>query len=244
MSQLKPSFVAGVKKALENSVFTEGDFEIQLPKTGKVLVKLVFLHKPDYFLECSETIKQEEYTVTQKWMMESRNEKRRYSTVEAQLVPGEFKARETIELSELGQLADLIPKWCSYLRDDLYALAPKQDLLGQLREKFKNDIEQGIADPESYFTEEEVSRIGEKFDAMVEELNHLKEEFSLTKQQLDQIKKEVEEFKNSAQAYPKGVWAKVTSNRLVQFVGKFMNTSEGRKFLFEQAKRILGGDGA
>lgn len=244
MAQLKPSFVSEISNTLSGSPFTSEDFDIQLLEEGKSLVKIVFLHNPEYFLECSETHKKEKYTVTQKYTMESREEFRHYSTINLLMAPGKYKARDEIEAHEIGGLLEVIPQWCDHIRDDLYAKAPKYDPLSELREKFKNDIESGIENPDEYFSAEEMENIGVKFDSMFEEISQIKEEFELTKAQLDQVKKDFREFKESAGAYPKGVWARITSNRIIQTLGKLIDTPEGRKLLFEQIKRVLiGGNG-
>lgn len=242
MPQLKPSFIAELKSSFEGSTFTGADFEFDFPDRGNPLVKVKFLHKPEYLLLCSEIEKQERVTVSRKFTLETLDETRRYSIIQVTITPGEYKARDEIEISKLGELTEIVPKWCDYIRADLYALAPKIDPLKELREKFNTDIESGIDDPEAFFSESEVNAIGKKFDEMLSQLNQLKDEFSLTKQQLDEVRKEVEHFKSSAKKLPKGIWAKVTSNKLVQTFGKFINTPEGRKFLFDQAKRLLGGE--
>ena len=97
-----------------------------------------------------------------------------------------------------------------------------------------------VKDPDSYFSEEELVVVVRRLDQVYADIANLREEHALTKQQLAELQKEIEEFKSSARAYPKGIWAKVTGNKLVKATGKMFNTPEGRTFLFQQAKRLLG----
>lgn len=223
---------------MKNSAFTKSDFEVELPKFGRTLIKITFLYKPEYSLILTEEEREESYTV-KSFDLSSRSEKRKYKIYKARLAPGKFKALSEPELDDIGELLEIVPKWCDYIRDDLYALAPTKDPLEELRRKLKDDITEMVEHPEKYFTDEELSVVAEKFDRLFDEISKLKDEHSLTKQQLDSIQREFEEFKSSAKVYPKGIWAKVTSNKLVSVTGKVINTPEGRTFLFQQIKRLL-----
>jgi hypothetical protein len=50
MPQLKPSFVSDIRTALGKSRFTLEDFVLELPESGPLLVKITFVHKPEYTL--------------------------------------------------------------------------------------------------------------------------------------------------------------------------------------------------
>jgi len=240
MSQLKPSFVQEVRNALSMSKFTVDDFEIELPKSGRVLLKITFAYKPEYFLALFEDEKQESVTIEQKYLMSSRTERITQVVYSIKTVPGRFKTEATAELSEPGAVLDEIPKWCESVRADLYALSPIQDPLEQLRQQLKANLDELVKEPNTYFTEEELAVVDRRFDQLYEDIAKLREQYSLTKQQLAELQREVEEFKKSARAYPKGLWARLTSNKLVKTTGQIVNSPEGRSFLFQQIRRALG----
>lgn len=240
MSQLKPSFVRDVRETLEKSKFTSDDFDIELPKSGRVLIKVTFLHKPEYQFVLLEDEKNEQVTIKQEFLMSSRTERVRQVVYTVRCVPGQYKLDSAEEVSHPGDSLEAMRNWCDNIRADLYALAPVQDPLEQLRQKLKANLDEMVKDPEGYFTEDELTAVDTRFNQLFAEVSALREQYSLTKQQLSEFQKELDEFKGSARAYPKGVWAKVTSNKLVKGTGKMFNTPEGRKFLFDQVRRVLG----
>jgi len=221
MSQLKPSFTREIRDALENSKFTLSDFEIEYPETGRNLLRIIFIHKPNYSLLLSEEYRQLECVYFIK------------------MIPGEFKIQESSQTS-LGGVVDEIPKWCENIRRDLYALAPKIDLLEQLRQQLHRNLDELVSDPNDYFGPNELDLVDERFNRLYADIANLKEDHALTKQQLATLKKEIEEFKQSARAYPKGIWARITSNKLVKTAGGIVNSTEGRTFIFQQIRRALG----
>lgn len=221
MSQLKPSFTREIRDALENSKFTLSDFEIEYPETGRNLLRITFIHKPGYSFLLTEEYRQLEYAYI------------------AKMIPGEFKLQESSQIS-LGGAVDEIPKWCENIRRDLYALAPKIDPLEQLRQQLHRNLDELVSNPEEYFSQNELDLVDERFNRLYADIADLKEDYALTKQQLAALKKEIEEFKQSARAYPKGIWARITSNKLVKTAGSIVNSTEGRKFLFQQIQRALG----
>lgn len=220
MSQLKPSFAREIREALEKSKFTLSDFEIEYPATGRTLLRIAFIHKPAYYFLLTEEMRPE-YVYFVK------------------AIPGEFKLQDVFQVS-LGNVVDAIPQWCENIRSDLYALAPKHDPLEQLRQQLHQNLDGLVNDPDSYFNPDELGLVDERFNRLYEDIADLKEQYALTKQQLATLKKEIEEFKQSARAYPKGTWARITSNKLVKTAGDIVNSTEGRKFLFQQICRALG----
>lgn len=240
MSQLKPSFVREVREALANSKFTAEDFDLELP-SGRVLLKISFLYKPEYYLALLEEEKSEAVITELGYLTGGkRTERVKQVVYSVRMVPGRFKVESIAEVSNPGDVLSEIPRWCENVRADLYALAPSHDPLDQLRQKLNENLDGLVQEPNSFFTEEELKVVDVRFDRLYEEISNLREQYSLTKQQLSDLLNEFEEFKSSARAYPKGIWAKVTGNKLVKATGKMFNTPEGRTFLFQQARRVLG----
>lgn len=244
MSQLKPSFVNDIQAAIEKSRFTVDDFSFEFPKSGKTLVRITFLYKPEYMLTLTEETKQEQVTIEEKFGYASPSTSRSHTVRETvftiRAIPGRFKTEVAYEIDNLGALLEELPKWCENIRSDLYALAPKVDLLATLREELQRNLDTLVDKPDEYFNVDELKVVDIRFDQLLAEVTKLREQYSLTKQQLDSMQKEFEEFKSSARAYPKGLWAKITGNKLVKSTGQIINSPEGRAFLFQQIRRALG----
>lgn len=240
MSQLKPSFVSDIRTALGNSRYTIEDFVLELPESGRLLVKITFVHKPEYTLALFEEEKLEKVKIEQNYNMSSRTENIRQVILSVRTIPGRFKTKSDTEIYEIGEMLGLIPTWCESIRADLYALMPTLDPLEQLKKQLQAKLDELVKQPNDFFSEEELSVVDNRFDQLYEDIWQLREQHSLTKQQLEALQKELEEFKKSARAYPQGIWAKITSNKLVKVTGQIFNSSECRTFIFQQIRRVLG----
>lgn len=238
MSQLKPSFIEEIKESISDSCFTLNDFNLDLPNSGEVFLNLIFKHKPEYKLYVAEETHTENVKVTDSFGLNTHTNKNVSVVLVAYITPGEYKLKEQTELSSFHEITEIIPSWCRQIKDDLYSLVPKPDPVESIRKEFEAQFE-NINDPESYFTAEEKKAVDDRFDELFKKFEELKEEYSISKSQLHSIRDEFEEFKNSSSAYPKGVWAKITSNKLVNIVSSVFKSPEGRKFILEQFKNLL-----
>lgn len=243
MSQLKPSFVKDIQGAIQRSVFTEDDFLIELPSSGRTLLKIVFLHKSSFALSLFED-KKKESTAIEHTMLGGRVERglKERMVYSIRVSPGDFKAQVEYEIDNIDNLLREIPKWCENIRSDLYTLAPQVDPLASHKKQFEEYLNNVIKNPDDFFDDSELVTVDTRFDEMFKEIEKLKEQYSLTKSQLDTIQRDFSEFKQSARAYPKGIWAKITGNKLIKTTGQIINSSEGRKFIFQSIKQMLGMD--
>jgi hypothetical protein len=174
MPQLKPSFITEIRISLEKSKFTIDDFGIELPESGNVLAKITFLHKPEYFLLLLEEHGRDQVTTEQKYLYSTRTEYVNRVELSVRTVPGTFKLQEKTDIHELGEVVNIIPKWCDSIRDDLYALMPVSDPLQELRLQFNQKLSEIINEPNTYFSEEELSIVDKKFDQLYEEISQLR----------------------------------------------------------------------
>ena len=235
--------MAEIESALDETIFTKEDFELTFPKSGKILAKIDFVYNQNYRMILSEEEHKESVTTKSNLDFQSQTRTTSHKQYVLSESPGTYRTEAREDLYDLGDVTRHIPKWCRNIKEDLEALAVKPDPLDEIRAKFQSDIENNIENPEEDFSDEEISRISNRFDEMLSEFSNLKDELELSKKQVETLKNQFEEFKQNTSLYPKGIWAKITANKLAQVIGKFVNTPEGRKFLFDQAKKyISGGD--
>jgi hypothetical protein len=240
MPQLKASFIAAVHEALEKSRFSAADFQVSFPESGSTLVAIIFRYKQSYFLHLNEETDRRQVTVELPYSHSKRIETVKKTVISVTASPGKYKANVSSEIDDIGNFIAEIPMWCENIRADLYALTPKADPLEVLREQLRENLEKLIDAPDEYFNAAELEVVDVRFDRLYEEFSKLKEEHTITKQALDDLSMEFAEFKSSARAYPKGLWAKITSNKLVKATGSIINSPEGRTFLFQEIRKALG----
>jgi hypothetical protein len=240
MPQLKLSFIAEIRTALSTSRFTEQDFDLAFPDSGKVLTQITFVHKPEYFIALHEEERVEPLTIEQRLIGTSQTREVRETVNWVRAVPGSVKVEATYDIDEPRSFLREIPKWCENIKTDLAAVSPRLDPLEELRSKLQATIDHVVTDPDGRFSAEELEVVDRRFDKLYEDIEALREQYAFTKQQLEELRSEMEEFKGTARTYTKGIWAKITGNKLVRATGRLVNTPEGRTFLFQQIKRALG----
>jgi len=106
-----------------------------------------------------------------------------------------------------------------------------------MEEQFKTTIENEIES----FSDEELVKISAKFDDLLAKFEALKEESKITQEELNRIKGELEGITSSARVMPKGLWARVTNNKLVDIAVSFAKSKEGRDFIISEIKRLMSG---
>jgi len=220
MSQLKPSYEQKVRDALTASAFTLQDFNIEFPESGKIQFIITFVHYDNY----SFTVKDANYDS---------------ESMSVIVRPSNYKKQAEWELKGFDDALKQIPLWCNNIRDDLYSMAPNRDPLEALRTEFEKQIDTLIENPEDNFSSAELDAVNQKFDSLYKEFSSLKDEYEISKQQLQKIKQQFEEFKKSAESYPKGVWGKITNNKLVDIVGEVFKSKEGRQFILGELKKLI-----
>ena len=240
MPQLKPSFIAEIRTALSTSRFTEQDFDLSFPDAGKVLAQIIFAHKPEYFITLHEEERVDSLTIEQRLIGTSQTRKVRETVNWIRAVPGSIKTEQSYDIEEPRLFLREIPKWCENIKTDLAAVFPSPDPLEELRAKLQSKIDQIVSNPNDRFSADELKVVDSRFEKLYEDIEALQEQYALTKQQLTDLRSEIDEFKGTARTYTKGIWAKVTGNKLVRATGRLINTPEGRTFIFQEIKRVLG----
>jgi len=239
VSQLTPSFIAEIKAALEGSRYSSDDFILDFPKSGRSLAKIAFAYNPAYILQLFEDLKREEIKVEEQFTMTTRRQSIVETVFTVKVAPGKYKIEDSVEMGDLGRFIEQIPKWCENIRSDLFTIGSKTDPLGALRDQLQEYLDFFINAADEYFDSAQLEIVDNRFNELFEQISQLREKYSLTTQQLDNLRKEFTEFKMSARTYPQGMWAKITSNRLVKATAQMINSSEGRTLIAQEIGRAL-----
>lgn len=236
MSQLKVSTMKSIYDALDNRIFSSDDFVVEFPKTGRVLAKIKFVHNDDYYFNIAEVPKSKGIAAT---MAAFSDEAKAPATIEC---PGDYKREEVNHFDSFDSCIKRIIRWCENINSDLLTRFPVYKDLDDLKRQFDRHIQEHIQNPDEPASAEEVAKINEKFDALYAEFVRLNEEHKITKNLLDEIRRDFDTIKSSATQYTKGMWANIAKNRIIQVIKKVAGSPEGRKLMYDGAKRILGLD--
>lgn len=233
--------------ALHGPDFTPEDFVVSYPSGHSQFLEIRFAHASGYWFKASQETRQRKSVsdANQAYMsVLQRPVRETYETYAVTFCPGEYLERIDEDIAQLTELLTMIRSWCGFIKNDLYAKLPKIDPLQDIRSRLANDFDSMIDDPDAAFSTAEAERVDARLDQLLSELLAMSERLHLTEQQLSDLQDQFDQLKADARTYPKGVWARVTSNRLVKAIGKFVNTPEGRKLVFDQVRRAIGDDSA
>ena len=236
MALLKQSIIRQIHQELDNDYFSFTDFDITFPDSGHVLALITFAHNSKYFFRISEEFKGSAITAFAASM--HGDKERTPATVEC---PGDYKMEETHFLKSIDDCVSRISTWCRNIQDDLRMRNPVFREIDELKAQFDAHIEEHISNPEEPISSAEVEAIAARFDDLYAKFEELKVRHEITEAQLRDIRKDFGIIKSNANQYPKGLWAKLTSSRLISLLKKVAMSSEGRKLMYEGAKQLLLG---
>ena len=244
MAQLNDTFIEKLKGEFDSTRFSSKDFTYSYPTSGKVFVVIKFKYDDSYTFKISE---EEEYEiVTQKGALAlamGGTSERKNKSISNYVTysPGEYKKTDKVEVYDIGSSLDHIGKWCRYIYDEISHNEEDESFFDNLRHEMEEQFKSTIENEDESFSDDELDKISAKFDDLFAKFESLKEESKITQEELNRIKDELEGFKSSAKAMPKGLWARVTNNKLVDIAVSFAKSKEGRDFIVSEIKRLMSG---
>ncbi|MFZ2302737.1 MAG: hypothetical protein WAW10_12825 [Gallionella sp.] len=236
MALLKQSFIQSINRALDNEYFSLTDFDVKFPVSGDKLAFISFAHNTKYYFIIHEGSKLKGIAAITAATKDSVVP----ITTEC---PGNYKTIEEHYHESFDSCVYRISNWCKNIREDLRTNSPVFKEIDDLKQQFEEHIKAHIENPEDPISISEAAAISARFDTLYAKFEELKERHEITEAQLRDVKKDFEIIKGNASEYPKGLWANLTASRLVSLLKKIATSPEGRKLMFEGAKKLLLGNG-
>jgi len=242
MSRLNASFITQLKNAINTSNFSAKDFIVNDYSSGKTLINIQFKYNEKFDFEITE--EEEIEIVTEKSPFASSlrgsSERKNKSTVNYVVFsPGEYKKTDKIELYDIGRATDSIRDWCNCIYSEISHQKEDDGLFDDLREQIEEQLKSNVEDENEPFNSEEIGRINKKFDELFANFEELKKENKITQDELNKVKDELSGFKSSAKVLPKGLWARITNNKLVDIAVTFSKSKEGKAIIISQIKKLI-----
>ncbi|MEY8213667.1 MAG: hypothetical protein RPR97_04185 [Colwellia sp.] len=242
MSRLNASFIDVLKRALNGTRFSAKDFIFGDSSNRRALIGIQFKYDNSFNFEITE--EEEIETITEKPPFAGSalgTSERKNKSVANYVVysPGEYKRSDKIDIYDVGSATDYIQKWCDYIYDEVTHKKDDDSSYDSLREQIEEQLKEGVENENDPFNDEELRRINEKFDDLLKNFEALKEENKITQAELNKVQSDFEDFKSSAKNMPKGLWARVTNNKLVDIVVAFGKSKEGRDFIISEIKKLV-----
>lgn len=232
-----------IYESLRGSCFTPADFDTEFPDSGSTLLIIKFKHIEGYQLQMLERKEKDETTIQPSFASSISPKRIETRTVICRYLiesPGDFKEWEEIEVDTFEDILDRIPVWCRNIKNDIGVDVNTEDEFNHLRDQLDKMLKESIKDENERFSQVEIKRLNDKFDSLFQKFSKLQEENKITEAALSKISLQIDELKKSAKTYPKGVWARISNNRLIDIMATFAKSTEGRSLIIGGIKNLLG----
>lgn len=245
MTQLNKTFIEELKQEIGSTRFSANDFTFTFPPSGRILCKLVFKYDESFEFMITEEDVYDNIThrnAITAALGSSTERKEKSIAVYVVHSPGEYKRMDKTEIASIGYAAEHLRNWCDYIYSELSQNDQADSLFDELRQEIEGQLQDAIDDPDGTFDASEIAKIESKFDDILSKFETLKEENEITKEELAKIKKDMDGFKSSAKVMRKGMWARITKNKMVDIAVSIAKSKEGRDLIISQIRRLISGE--
>ena len=223
---LRPTSRSKILNTLDRTIFTSRGYQVDFNEEGKVkngLFEIFFLQDKSLHISLYRSD-----IYNKKWY-----------TVE---MPGEHvTAPERFDCESLEDVLTRIRLWSDRIISDYKSSRPIYDAF----EEFRSDVYDRITKIEGenrvFFTRDEASSLIHRLNDVYSKFNDLQESNKITKDQLNSITNELTELKDSIEYLPRGVWYRAATNKVLGYLGRFSNSTEGRELVSSAVKGLLTG---
>lgn len=220
MPKLRHSVIETILTRLETSRFGLAAYKAEFPDRGDTLFRITFTPDPTYTLELSE----------------SRN------TIWLNMIPGEFKTRDTVNCESIDTAISLIGIWTSNISSELIALGCKRPSIDDIVNTIDSYINEKITEPDTKFDQSEIEQLKTRLANLENKFNELLSATEITKTEHQNIKRDIDSAVKDVTIYSKRVWYKTSMAKVLSTVKAIATSKEGRDLIATAAKKALGLD--
>lgn len=156
--------------------------------------------------------------------------------------PGVLKMIEKPQIpsgSTFENALKFIPGWVKHLIDEMEATSEFYEEI----ESLINDIDQRVSDQEidskNKFEPKEQANLEAKIEELTMQFDELKKQNIIKDEELNSIKKDLEILKEDLALFPRGVWLRTASQKILDPLKKIIKSKEVRNQLIDTAKKLL-----
>jgi len=219
---LRPSFLAAIRKVLDNTKFSALDFSVNSSsEDGEPILSVVFLHDDRFIFNVHEI-------------------KGGYKVV---VSPGDTRMVEYFGLTSLEGISDDISSWSYRVYEEVKQFSPLAKEFEVFKAGLQDYVDSTIEDSLARFTASEINNMTGKLAELEARLAKMQSDAEITKQQYDKAVADLEKIVSSMQDLPKSVWYKTAGNRIWFLLQSFVTSKEGQKTISSAVQKAIGIEG-
>jgi len=238
--ELNTSFMKDIVSALDSTRFSASDFDLNEDEYGELL-RVQFKYDDRFTFILKEEEVSEEVTDGRTYGMSSKTYSKTVVKKFTYESPGEYKSQDKIAISSFSNVPKRIGLWCQNIHRELGNEVTVDASIEEAKESFRQAINFEIDDPDSKFTAEESEELSLKLDTLFSKVSELSEKLNISDAELQKLRGDLDNMRDNTKTYKKGMWAKMTENKLTAFVFEFLKSKEGRNLIVESIKKLGSG---
>ena len=237
MPALKSTFIEEIRSTIDSTRFSVEDFDFDSDEYGELL-RISFKYNDEYNYVLSEEEVIEEVTSGTNFNFTSRTQSKTVTKLYSHESPGDYKKTDKVELSGYGQVCNQILNWCQNLHKELSSESSVNSDIEGAKRAFKEQFEINVDDPNAKFSADEISHIKSKLDDLYNKFEELSKKYQISESELEKLNSEIDRMKESVSSYKKGIWAKITQNKITDLIFSLLKSKESRELIVESIRRI------
>jgi len=226
-----------IKETINSTCFSVDDFNFN-DQNYNELLRISFKHAEDYCFSLSEEDITEEITAGRNFELTSRTTSKTITKLYSHESPGAYKKEDKIELNGYSRVCERITIWCKNMHHELSIETSSFNDIEDAKRAFNEQFEINIDDPESKFNSDEVSQLQSRLDELYSKFEQLSEKYEISENELKKLKSELNTIKENAKNYKKGLWAKVSQNKITDLIFSLLKSKESRDLIIDSIKKI------
>lgn len=150
------------------------------------------------------------------------------------------------EISAFGDInacINRIPNWCKAIKEEMMGNVhePVFDEIESLRKEIDEKLNQQADELNGLFSKDEISSLHGKLEQLKEQFEVFQAKQLINEKELSQIKSDIDNIKGDMSAFPKKVWYRTASNKLLSLFIKLAGSKEGRELALHTAETLIPG---
>lgn len=221
MTNLNKYLIDEIYTMLDCSELGVSNFDVKFPSEGKVLVDIVFKPCPDY-----QIIVKDLGGLPHKVCTEEK--------------PGNFLKMEVHGGLGFQEVPGRVSSWTENVNAEIRAIGKREQGLEDLSSQIEEMVKEHVENPHSKFTSDELNEIRERLQDLEKRFEDLEKGNKISLNELTKLKGHVIQASEDAPAMQKGIWYKLSLNRIFGALKEIAKSKEGREVLKEAVKKLIG----
>ena len=221
MTNLNKSLIDEIYSALERSDFGLANFEADFPYKGKYIIIIAFKPYPDY-----------------KFIVHDVGGNPHRVAIEES--PGDFLKFEVNGGLGFESISIRIASWTENIKMEIQSHGVRDKNLDEITSQIDQLVNQHVDKPERKFDQSEITDLENRLQKLEARFEGLLEDNKITKNELVKLKGQIVQASEDIPKFSKGVWYRLSLNKIVGTLKEIIKSKEGRDILKEAIKKMIG----